>query len=155
METQETRQGLNRQLIKCAHGIASNESCWWCETTKNQPLVERIDVLEKRMLALLQVIQLLIKAPHLQGSNGAVVSNVVNNIIQGTENSLIQAGLDADKPETTSLAFWMSTDTDVIYQRRDGAWVDISFSHPTAPDIQITDVSIDDATGALQITTPD
>lgn len=151
---QSARQLINRKLVTCTHGISTNESCWWCETTKNKPTEDRIDILEKRFEMMLGVLKLLIKAPHLQGSNGSVVTNIVNNIIQGTGDTLIRSGLDAEKPDSNELAFWMSTDTDTIYQRRDNSWIDISFSDPTSPDLRITDISVDDSTGALQITTP-
>lgn len=150
LTNKEQRQKINRLLVTCEHGIDKSETCWWCASTANKPLTDRIDIIEQRFDALLGVLKLILKGSQL-GTGRPVLNSTT--IVQG--NNLIQAGLDADKPNSDNIAFWMATDTDTIYQRRDGTWIDISFSRPTAPDIRITDVSIDDSTGALQITTPD
>lgn len=146
---QAIRQATNRKLVTCSHGISPSETCWWCETTKNKPVNDRIDIIEQRFEALLGVIKLLLRS---QGSGGG--SGVVNASTTIIQNSLIKSGPEADRPDAVNggLAFWMSTDTDTIYQRRDNTWINISFSRPTAPDLRITDISIDGTTGALQVT---
>lgn len=149
-----SKQLTTRKLVTCEHGIGTGETCWWCESTKNKPTNERIDIMEQRFEALLGVIKLLLRQQVLRGGNVSVGEIIHQTIINQGGESLISSGLEADRPTDNSLAFWLSTDTDTIYQRRDDSWVDISFSRPTAPDVQVTDISIDDSTGALQITTP-
>ena len=151
-QLREQRQLTNRELVTCPHGLNSNENCWWCETTKNKPTEQRIDRLEEKFKALLNVVKLLALAPKL-GRGGGLGTTIIQNVIEGT--TLIESGLVSAKPDSNTLAFYMATDTDTIYQRRDGSWVDISFSRPEAPDVQVTDISVDGDTGALQITTPD
>jgi hypothetical protein len=146
----EQRQKINRQLITCEHGINKSESCFWCASTANKPLTDRIDIIEQRFDALLGVLKLILKGSQM---GGRPVLNSSTTIVQNiTGNNLIQSGLDADKPNDNNIAFWMSTDTDTIYQRRDGTWIDISFSRPIAPDVRITEIHTDDATGTLEVT---
>lgn len=145
--TQE-QQKLNRALLTCEHGI--DGYCWWCSSLQNKPIEKQVDVLKERFDCLLVVVKMLIKNMLMAKPNGSVVAGTITEVMG---SNLIKSGADASKPaDGGNLAFFYATDTDTIYQRRDSSWIDISFSRPTAPDIRITDVSIDGGTGALQIT---
>ena len=134
--------------MACEHGMEGY--CWWCESLKNKPIEKQIDMLKERFDALLAVTKMIIRntIQMKHPSNGTI--GIVSQIIG---SSLITSGADASKPsDGGNLAFYFATDTDTIYQRRDGSWIDISFSRPTPPDVRITDISTDSTTGTLKVT---
>lgn len=144
------RQLINRQLVTCQHGVGSDETCWWCESLGNKPITKKIEILEGRFDALLGVVLMILKTrTPTRTVLGGSVNTVINQIV---EEGLIKSGNDADKPNSNTIAFWYATDTDRIYQRRDNDWIDISYSRPVSPDLRISDISVDDTTGTVEVT---
>ena len=135
--------------MTCEHG--QEGYCWWCISLKNKPVEKQIDILKERYDCLLMVMKMLIR--NMVHKKGPGANVVIGTITETINSSLISSGNDAAKPANGGgLAFYYATDTDVIYQRRSSDWIDISFSRPTSPDIRITDISTDSATGSLQVT---
>lgn len=142
-----TKQVRNRQLITCEHGLQG--TCWWCESKKVKPVEQKIDMLQERFDALLDIVKMLIthRTKNMTGSNAGLTTTTI------IQNSLIRSGSDADKPASgDGLAFYYATDVDKIYQRRDSSWIDISFSRPTDSDARIINIETDTATGTLEVT---
>lgn len=142
------QQKLNRQILTCEHGM--DGYCWWCTSLKNKPLENQIRILDDRFEALLLVVKMLIKNMIQQKPGGFHSTGIVSQIVG---SSLISSGSDASKPsDGGNLAFYFATDTDVIYQRRAGSWIDISFSKPADGDARITNIETDASTGTLEVT---
>ena len=87
----------------------------------------------------------------VQGRSTGYHSTGVETEVIGSQ--LIKSGSDSSKPsDGGGLAFFYATDTDIIYQRRGGGWIDISFSKPQDGDARITNIETDSTTGTLEIT---
>src|SRR3990167_6948592 len=122
----------NREILACEHGIKGK--CYWCDFNPNQSAEKRLDDIEEKFCALVNLIKRIL-AFTLQAPSKTSLTATTNNITQTTTtgDTLISSGLDTAKPSGGGgLAFFFATDTDIIYQRRDNSWIDISYSRTNA-----------------------